>query len=407
LICIEPRFPGRLGSVADWLVRKRGFSCQFFCHSAEPPEQWPMSAGKGLEIVPFNVGGVARESAVPWTRMLERGLCYAYGCCEVLDARRPRAVDVVLGRSAGLGSTLFVPASLPGVPIVNLFDYFFHAHHHDLAGETGSDTPADYFHWRRAANAMDLLELENGVQPWTPTRWQRNLFPAEYHADFLVLHDGIDSDRLFKGGTGTRLVAGRRIPAETRVVTFIAQRLERLRGFDRFLHLANRLMRRRLDVLCMVVGDSPVQRGLDIAYFNRDYKAHILAQEPPHDTERLWFLNMATPAVVAQVLAASDLHVYPSRPYPVSRSLLEAMAVGCTVLAWDTEPIREFIVHGQNGILITSDDLDEQERVALTVLDDLHSHHPMGGAAASLIRDRYDRDVLLSQLARFLKQLVK
>jgi hypothetical protein len=24
LLCVEPRFPGRLGAVADWLVRKRG-----------------------------------------------------------------------------------------------------------------------------------------------------------------------------------------------------------------------------------------------------------------------------------------------------------------------------------------------------------------------------------------------
>jgi hypothetical protein len=116
LVCIEPRFPGRLGWVADWLVRKRGCRCQFYCNSADPPEHWPVSVGKGLEVVHFNVGGVAREAAVPWTRCLERGLCYAYGCMEVLDARRPRAVDLVLGRSAGLGSTLFVPVSLPRVP---------------------------------------------------------------------------------------------------------------------------------------------------------------------------------------------------------------------------------------------------------------------------------------------------
>ena len=36
LLCIEPRFPGRLGAVADWLVRRRGYRCQFYCHTAEP-----------------------------------------------------------------------------------------------------------------------------------------------------------------------------------------------------------------------------------------------------------------------------------------------------------------------------------------------------------------------------------
>ena len=38
LLCIEPRFPGTLGAVADWLVRKRGYRCQFYCHAADGPE---------------------------------------------------------------------------------------------------------------------------------------------------------------------------------------------------------------------------------------------------------------------------------------------------------------------------------------------------------------------------------
>src|SRR5437588_326415 len=43
-----------------------------------------------------------------------------------VEARRPRPLDLVLGRSAGLGSTLFTAAHTHGVPVVNLFDYFCH-----------------------------------------------------------------------------------------------------------------------------------------------------------------------------------------------------------------------------------------------------------------------------------------
>src|SRR6185436_19969160 len=101
LVCIEPRFPGRLGAVADWLVRKRGYRCWFYCNTADAPEQWPESVGKGMDVVTFGVGGVAREPSAAWTRGLERGLCYAYGCWEVLGPRPPRPVDLVLCRSAG------------------------------------------------------------------------------------------------------------------------------------------------------------------------------------------------------------------------------------------------------------------------------------------------------------------
>ena len=41
LLCIEPHFPGRLGGVADWLVRKRGYRCHFFCQQAAGKECWP------------------------------------------------------------------------------------------------------------------------------------------------------------------------------------------------------------------------------------------------------------------------------------------------------------------------------------------------------------------------------
>src|SRR5262249_10927248 len=157
--------------------------------------------------------------AVSWTRLLERGFCYAYGCYEVLVRQRPRSFDVVLGRSHGLGSTLFVPVFQRGVPIVNLCDYFYHAHAHHLTAELGPDAPPEYFHWRRSANAMDMLDLENGIVPWTATAWQRSLYPREYHDDFLVLFDGVEPRRP-RAGERRRAVGGRVLEPETRLVTF-------------------------------------------------------------------------------------------------------------------------------------------------------------------------------------------
>jgi glycosyltransferase involved in cell wall biosynthesis len=407
LLCIEPRFPGRLGPVADWLVRRRGYRCQFYHSAAEAPERWPESVGRGLELIQFNVGGAAREASVPWTRLLERGLCYAYGCWEVLEARRPRPVDLVLGHSSGLGSSLFVPVLWPGVPIVNLFGYFFHAHAHDLAGEAGADMPAAYFHWRRAANAMDLLDLENGVTPWTLTRWQRGLYPAEYRDDFLVLFDGVDTRRFARPERAARRVAGRPISPQARVVSCVALALDRLRGLDRFMELANRLQRTCADVLCIVVGGSLVQRGLDVQFYGQDYRAHVLARNPPHDPERLWFLDTVPQAVVAELLGATDLHVYPGRPYPVSRSLLEAMSAGAVVLAADTEPVREFITDGRTGLLVPADDPDAWERQARAVLDDPAGHLPLGTAAAALVREHYTQDVTLPVLAEHFSRLVE
>src|SRR5690348_3909340 len=101
LLCVEPRFPGRLGAIADWLVRRRGYRCRFLCSSASSRDAWPESVGKGLDVVLCPQSG---EPAVDWTRYLERGINHAMGYFEALGnypplpsgARLP-AFDVALG----------------------------------------------------------------------------------------------------------------------------------------------------------------------------------------------------------------------------------------------------------------------------------------------------------------------
>jgi glycosyltransferase involved in cell wall biosynthesis len=401
VLWVEPHFPGRLGAVADWLVRRRGYRCWFYCHTADPREHWPASVGQGLELQTFGVGGVAREPAVSWTRALERSLCYAYGCWEVLEAKRPRPIDLIVGRSAGLGSTLFAPVYAPAPPRVSLCEYYLHPRKNDLAGDDGPTAPAAYSYWRRSANVPDLLELEQCDLAWTQTRWQHLLYPPEYRDEFWVQHDGVDVDPDRDAGRrqGLRVLAGRQVPEETKVVTFVSRSLDRLRGFDRFWHLANALLRARRDVVVAMVGEPVIQRGLDVHHHNRDFPAQLAAAAPAADPERLWFLGRATPRSVAQILAASDLHVAPGRPYPVSRSLLEAMGAGCVVLASDTEPHREVIENGETGLLAPADDLETLARQATAILDDPAAHRPLGDAAAALVRAQYDREVCLPKIA--------
>jgi glycosyltransferase involved in cell wall biosynthesis len=411
VLWVEPNFPGRLGAVADWLVRRRGYRSSFYCHTADPRASWPASVGKGLDVQIFGVGGVARETAVTWSRALERSLCYAYGCWEVLDQRRPKPIDLIVGRSTGLGSALFAPVYWPAAPVVNLLDYFYHAHKNDLADEAGPETPVAYFHWRRSMAAIDLLDLEQAALGWTPTQWQRELFPAEYRDEFLVLHDGVDTRRFAMSSwhataARQRLIAGRLIPENTRVVSFVARSLDRVRGFDRFLTVANALLRARPDVLCVIVGDPIVRRGLDVDFHNRDYPAHLMATYPQIDVDRLWFLGASPPAVVAEVLGASDLHIAPGRSYPVARSLLEAMAAACVVVASDVAPHREVIESGRTGLLVDGRDMDGLTRQALAVLADVGAYRPLGNAASVVVSERYSQDVCLPRLAERFTALV-
>ena len=183
------------------------------------------------------------------------------------------------------------------------------------------------------------------------------------------------------------------------MISFVSRSIDRLRGFDRFLATADAVLRARPDALAVVVGDPIVRRGLDVTHHNKDYSAHLTAQRPPVDPGRLWFLGTASPKTVAEVLAASDLHIAPGRNFPVARSTLEAMAAGCVVMASDSEPHREVIEHGRTGLLLDAEDSAAMAQQALAVLDDPAGHRSLGVAATALVQARYSQDACLPRLA--------
>jgi glycosyltransferase involved in cell wall biosynthesis len=111
------------------------------------------------------------------------------------------------------------------------------------------------------------------------------------------------------------------------------------------------------------------------------------------------------PQAVAELFAATDLHVCPTRPYVVSRSMLDSMAAGCVVLASDIEPVREFINHGDTGLLVSANDPESWQRLARAVLNDPGSFRPMGDRAAAFVRANLAREVTLPRLSRLLRQL--
>jgi glycosyltransferase involved in cell wall biosynthesis len=318
----------------------------------------------------------------------------------VLDARRPRPVDVILGRSAGLGSTLFAPVNYPAAPVVQFFDSYFDP----SRSEHDAGQPEAFGHWRRAANAIELVELENGVTPWTPTAYQRGLFPTEYRDDFLVLHDGVETRGLPGRNRGRLVLGDRTIPEGVPVVTFVARSLDHVRGFDRFATLAGRLQREFPDLIAVAAGRPVVERTLDHAHFGRDYPALVLADHLAIDRDRFWLPGMLPSGDLCRLLARSDLHVVASRPHPASRSLVQSMAAGCAVVAFDTEAVREFVEDGTSGRLVA--DEGSAYEAALMLLRDREAARVLGEASREVAHARYARDVTLPGLADVFDRLL-
>ena len=135
----------------------------------------------------------------------------------------------------------------------------------------------------------------------------------------------------------------------------------------------------------------------------RSFRDFVLSQDR-YDLERIRFLGSVTPTTLAAILSLSDLHVYLTVPFVLSWSLLDAMACRCVVLASDTDPVREVIRDGGNGLLRGFFDVEGMAAAAEQVLRDPPAFDHLAAAAEQTIRDRYSLAVTLPPLASFFEE---
>lgn len=79
--------------------------------------------------------------------------------------------------------------------------------------------------------------------------------------------------------------------------------------------------------------------------------AEVFPKLSPSEVSRIHFLGMLSRPQFTALLQVSSVHVYLTYPFVLSWSLIEAMSVGCAIVASDTEPVREVLEHNETGLL--------------------------------------------------------
>jgi glycosyltransferase involved in cell wall biosynthesis len=96
------------------------------------------------------------------------------------------------------------------------------------------------------------------------------------------------------------------------------------------------------------------------------------------DPARTHFTGRLAYDIYRQVLQVSAAHVYLTVPFVLSWSALEALSTGCVLVGSDTAPVREFVAHGENGLLA---DFFDPEAIAAQI-----SYALAGGHAIDRLR---------------------
>ena len=105
------------------------------------------------------------------------------------------------------------------------------------------------------------------------------------------------------------------------------------------------------------------------------------------------------------MLQASHAHVYMTVPFVLSWSLIESMATGCLIISSDTEPVREVIRDGKQGLLVDFFDVEGLAGRIAEALDNRHDLAHLGQAARDVVLKGYALKDTLPKHVRLLKSV--
>ena len=396
VLFLHNNFPAQFGPLARFLA-DGGHEVTFGTNWKGEPPAW-------LRMVRFDPHRQVRKEQHPYLAFVEQavlnGQAFARTAWKLKDDGY--TPDVVVAHS-GWGPGLYVRDVWPDAKYVGYFEWYYRSAGADVGFL--SKASRDDMHRIRTRNAAILLDLAACDWGIVPTAFQASQFPALARGKLTVQHDGVDTG-YFAPRPGQRL----RLPDldlshAGEIVTYVARGMEPYRGFPQAMEAFAEVQRRRPGAHVVIVGQDRVAYGRSLPKGDT-FKKKML-RELDFDRKRLHFTGLLPRNQYREVLLASSAHVYLTIPFVLSWSLIEALSAGCAVVASDTDPVREVIREGDNGLLV---DFFDTGRLADRICDALERGAAgdeallrMRSSARAAAVEQYSADALIPRRAQLLQ----
>src|SRR6266851_2995427 len=251
--------------------------------------------------------------------------------------------DIVVGHT-GWSELLFVKDIWPSVPLLGYFEFFYRSSGSDLDFDPEFPVTMEDALRVRVRNATNMLSLNAADWGHTPTKWQRNQYPVEYHHRISVIHEGVNTERV-------------RPDPKAQIV---------------------------------IVGGDGISYGRP-PVGGTGWRQHMLAELGGRlDLSRIHFVGWLPYAQYLAVLQVSSAHVYLTYPFVLSWGLLEAMAAECLVIGSRTPPVEEVIDGATNGYLFDFFDSDALAEQVCSVLQNPRASAAIRRQARRYVVERFD-----------------
>ena len=364
---VHQNFPGQFLHIVRHLVAAERHEVLFITQ----PNQNEI---RGVRKIPYTCPPLAIKETHVAARELDDGVRRAEVVYKAAYGLRHLGFnpDIIIGHH-GWGEMLNLVDLWPDTPMLGYMEFYYRHN----AADVGFDPefphdPLD-FPRIRAKNAINHIALNLGKSGQTPTEWQLSTYPAWARPGIDLVWEGVNLDVCrpdLRVRKAPLQIGDMTIRPTDKLVTYVSRDLEPYRGFHQMMRALPRLMQAHKNLKLVMVGGDGVSYGTS-PRGGGVWKDVMLAEVGDRiDRERVVFPGRVGYDKYLALLQRSDAHVYLSYPFVASWSMREALACGCAVVGSNTDPVREFITHDQNGLLVPFFDPQAIADSVLRLLED-------------------------------------
>ena len=390
ILFIHQNFPGQFKYLAPALVQQ-GHTVVGMTMQKTDAKDW-----QGVQLYRYAAKRGTTPNVHPWISDFETKAIRAEACFRAaLKLKSDGFTPDVIVAHHGWGESLFLKDVWPNAKLAIYCEFYYHPHGADVGFDPEFPATDEGEVCRlRLKNLNNLLHFEVASAGISPTHWQASTFPEPFRSKITVVHDGIDTASLAPNPTVSLTLNGNLVLTKRdEVITFVNRNLEPYRGYHIFMRALPEILKRRPKARVMIVGADDVSYGARPA--NGQKWKDIFAKEvrpliSDADWSRVHFLGHVPYTVFIPLLQLSSVHVYLTYPFVLSWSLLEAMSVGCAIVASDTQPLHEAIEHNETGRLVDFFDVPKLVDEVCGLLDDPDNRARLGANARAFAQANYD-----------------
>lgn len=174
------------------------------------------------------------------------------------------------------------------------------------------------------------------------------------------------------------------IPEKAVVYTFIG-RITRDKGINELFEASKRLMASQPDAYLLLVGPLEKSRSVDAALYQWS-----------QEEKRVIYIGYTNR--VEQYLAASDVYVLPSYREGFGSAIIEAEAMGVSVIASDIPGPADAMVHEKTGVLTSKADAQKLYEQMLIMYKNANLRTEYGNNGAVFARESFEQTELFKRM---------